>query len=526
MVICSQRDPAARFDLDRRVRLERVERGRVVRSFRMAVVMRKLEPGTILGDKYRILRPLGQGGMGAVWQAENESTSKRVAIKWLLEEAAAHPDGVNRLRREAQAASRIRHRNVVDVYDIARDGDAIFLVMEYLEGESLADYLARGCPPLRDLLELLAPAMRGVAAAHKAGIVHRDIKPANIFLARQEGHRGLVPKILDFGISKVAGAEGLQLTKTGATMGTPLYMSPEQLTAVKDVDERTDIYSFGVILYEAVTGHSPYEADSFPVLAVKIAISEPPPASTFRPNIPDALDHVIRWAMTKDRAARLQSLDEFATRLEALAAELPVSTLDTSEGFYGLDKDNDPLRGLSLSVARTLPGLSRRPRAVRAVAAAAITSLAIAAAWSFHWNGEKSSAGAITSKPLTSVPMPPRSALAQVDLALVPPLDATLESQPSVPIAPTPLEPSDTPAADAAIARGTSPEQDHRDQPYRVRGAEGLDAAKPRRPRQESPPAAVVPSTAIEPAPSPLPTAAPPKFCSGGRAGALCGEEM
>ena len=182
--------------------------------------------GSVVGGKYRLLRVLGEGGMGMVFEAQNELTLKRVAIKVMHAALASDGQAAARMIREAQTASRVRHPNVVDVYDAGREGDTVFLVMEYLEGEPLSHAMRCGGMLLHDAIALLRDAMRGVAAAHRVGVVHRDIKPENIFLAREEDAPRLVPKVLDFGISKLTD-DSLRLTNTDITFGTPMYISLE-----------------------------------------------------------------------------------------------------------------------------------------------------------------------------------------------------------------------------------------------------------------------------------------------------------
>ncbi|HVZ35899.1 MAG TPA: serine/threonine-protein kinase, partial [Polyangiaceae bacterium] len=246
------------------------------------------QPGQLVGGKYRMVRVLGRGAMGAVYEAHHAATGKRVAIKWLHPHVMQSRSAVERLVREAQAAARVRHSNVVDVYDVEREGSALFLVMEYLEGEPLSALITRGGVPLHELVGLLLQAMRGVGEAHRQGIVHRDIKPDNIFLAYEPDQPRPVAKVLDFGISKLeAPNDALSLTQTGSTLGTPLYMSYEQLSGVRDIDGRTDIYSFGVILYEVLTGRLPFEADNFADLAAKVITSEPVPPRQLRPDLPE-----------------------------------------------------------------------------------------------------------------------------------------------------------------------------------------------------------------------------------------------
>ncbi|HEY6876878.1 MAG TPA: protein kinase, partial [Polyangiales bacterium] len=274
------------------------------------------QPGQLVGGKYRMIRTLGRGAMGAVYEAEHTGTGKHVAIKWLHAHVMENRMAVERLMREAQASARVRHLNVVDVYDVEREGDALFLVMEYLEGEPLTNMLERGGEPFHVVLGLIAQAMRGVAEAHRQGIVHRDIKPDNIFLAYQRDRAQPIAKVLDFGISKLdTPSGGLSLTQTGSALGTPLYMSYEQLAGSRDVDARSDIYAFGVIMYEALTGMLPYQADNFAELAAKVITTEPPTPRQLRPEIPEALDQIITWAMRKRREERPPNM---AALLEAL----------------------------------------------------------------------------------------------------------------------------------------------------------------------------------------------------------------
>jgi serine/threonine protein kinase len=281
-------------------------------------------PGRELdGGKYRLIRKLGAGGMGEVFEAENTLTRKRVAIKCLHPMRVQRAEASARLLREAEAASRIRHPHVVDVYDVGREGDSVFLVMEYLEGEPLSHMIVRGGTPIHELIALLLPAMRAVAAAHRLGVVHRDIKPDNIFLAREADNERPVAKVLDFGISKLSVHEGehTSLTRSGSTLGTPRYMAYEQLMSDKSIDGRVDVYAFGVILYEALTGHSPYEAETYPELIVKIAHGELIPPKQLRPELPSTLDRLVCWALERDRGRRVSSMDELVRELEPFSSQ-------------------------------------------------------------------------------------------------------------------------------------------------------------------------------------------------------------
>ncbi len=312
------------------------------------------QPGQLVGGKYRMIRVLGRGAMGAVYEARHVATGKRVAIKWLHPHVMQSRSAVERLVREAQAAARVRHSNVVDVYDVEREGSALFLVMEYLEGEVLSALLTRGGVPLHELIGLIVGAMRGVGEAHRQGIVHRDIKPDNIFLAYEPDQPRPVAKVLDFGISKLDTPDDkLSLTQTGSTLGTPLYMSYEQLSGVRDVDGRSDIYSFGVILYEVLTGRLPFEADNFADLAAKVITSEPVPPRHIRPDIPEMLEQIVLRAMRKRREERPSTM---AALVEAL---LPYTS--PNEGRVSLSSPSLSSSGLAASRVRTSRPVSSTP---------------------------------------------------------------------------------------------------------------------------------------------------------------------
>jgi serine/threonine protein kinase len=276
--------------------------------------------GDVLAGKYRVLAELGAGGMGCVYRAENMLTGKQVALKCLHPHLTAGADSSERLLREARAVSSLTHSNVVDVYDVVKDGETLFLVMELLKGETLRAYLQRNPQPkISEFLALLLPAMSGVEAAHQGGVIHRDLKPENIFLAQIGGMKHAVIKVLDFGIAKLALSRGSTLTRTGAALGTPLYMSLEQLRGDKDIDQRADVYAFGVMLYEAVTGLMPYDAETLPELAIKVATTDAPPVKSLRGDVPTALARIIDWAVARDRKQRVPNLQTLQQELELFA---------------------------------------------------------------------------------------------------------------------------------------------------------------------------------------------------------------
>jgi serine/threonine-protein kinase len=278
--------------------------------------------GRTLADKYRIERVLGVGGMGVVVAATHLALGEQVAIKVMLPEAAQNGEAVARFLREASASARVKSEHVVRVTDVAKlPTGAPYMVMEYLEGLDLARVLRqRGHLPVAEAVDAVLQACVAIAEAHAMGIVHRDLKPSNLFLAQRSDGSRLI-KVLDFGISKVtAGADPSALeTKTTALMGTPLYMSPEQLRSSKSVDTRTDIWALGVILYELVAGVPPFLADSITELVLKIATEPVPPLSRARPGAPPALAEIVAMCTQKDRDARYATVAELARALQPFA---------------------------------------------------------------------------------------------------------------------------------------------------------------------------------------------------------------
>jgi eukaryotic-like serine/threonine-protein kinase len=276
--------------------------------------------GDVLAGKYRVDRVLGVGGMGVVVAAHHLHLDERVAIKFLLPETLTNGDAVMRFAREARAAVKIKSEHVARVTDVGTlETGAPYMVMEYLEGEDLANWLlTKGPLPLEQAVDFLLQACEAIAEAHSIGIIHRDLKPANLFVAQLPGGVQSV-KVLDFGISKLTGmsASGARAsdTKTSTMMGSPLYMSPEQMQSSKDVDTRADLWALGVILYELLTGVSPYVADSMPELILKIVSSPPDSLRARRPDVPEALEAALLRCLEKDRKRRYQTVGELAGAL-------------------------------------------------------------------------------------------------------------------------------------------------------------------------------------------------------------------
>jgi serine/threonine-protein kinase len=272
----------------------------------------------MIGGKYRIEAMIGRGGMSVVYGAVHQVTGRRFAIKLLLPEISSNPDSAKRFVRESQVSGRVQHPNVVEIFDIGEDNGAHYMVMEWLDGESLAERIEGTGPlSLNEMSALLLPCMRGVAAAHAAGIIHRDLKPANIFICKASRERPTRAKVLDFGISKLSvnPEVSMAVTHTGMVMGTPHYMSPEQMQG-QPVDARTDVYAFGVILYQVFSARLPFPARTYGELVMQIATGKPEPLEQLVPWLPPALARVISRAMAREPAERFQNMDELIAAVE------------------------------------------------------------------------------------------------------------------------------------------------------------------------------------------------------------------
>jgi serine/threonine protein kinase len=280
-----------------------------------------LQQGQVLDGKYKIVRAIGEGGMGAVYEGENVRIRRRVAIKVLHAGVASNTEMVQRFEREAQVAGTVGNDHILEILDMgALPGGERYMVMEYLDGETMTDRIkVRGRLTALEAVQLLRQVLRGLAAAHVAGIVHRDLKPDNIFILKEKAGIKDYVKIIDFGISKFSeqGGTSSRMTRTGALMGTPHYMSPEQATGSMEIDRRTDIYAVGIIMYEAVTGRVPFQAETFNQLLFEIALAKIIPARQVVPELDPAIDSIIMKASARDPAQRFQTCEEFAMALEA-----------------------------------------------------------------------------------------------------------------------------------------------------------------------------------------------------------------
>ncbi len=283
--------------------------------------------GDVLAKKYRVERVLGMGGMGIVVAATHLELGQEVALKFLLPTSMDSEEMVSRFINEGRAVVRLKSEHVAKVLDVGRlDDGAPYIVMELLQGQDLGAVMKeRQVLAVEDAASFVLQACEAVAEAHAAKIIHRDLKPQNLFLTLGLGGTPLV-KVLDFGVSKsltpTTGGDGspMTLTRTQSMLGSPLYMSPEQMRSSKRVDERSDIWSFGVILFELLTGRVPFEAENVPELVFKIAEEEVPSPKQFRADLPDALCATVLRCLQKDVDKRFSSLAELAVELEPYAS--------------------------------------------------------------------------------------------------------------------------------------------------------------------------------------------------------------
>jgi serine/threonine-protein kinase len=310
-------------------------------------------PGELLAGKYRVERELGAGGMGIVLAARHEQLNTSVAIKLLRAEALNHTDIVGRFMREARAAVSLKSEHVARVYDVGNLEDGRpFIVMERLEGRDLGDVVDQGPPvSVPEAVDWVMQACEAIAEAHSLGIVHRDLKPKNLFLTRAVHGRPLV-KVLDFGISKIdpnMSPHEMQLTKTAEIIGSPSYMSPEQLRASRNVDTRTDIWALGAILYELLTGRVPFVADTVTALVLVVVTEREPAIRSLRPEVPEGLEAVVARCLQKDPAHRFQSVVELVQALEPYAQGEHASMADRVRAVAARSGPQLPASPMSVS---------------------------------------------------------------------------------------------------------------------------------------------------------------------------------
>jgi eukaryotic-like serine/threonine-protein kinase len=274
-----------------------------------------VQPGEVIAERYLVERLLGAGGMGVVVSAIHRTLGERVAIKLLYEDAATEPKVIERFLREARAAARLRSEHVVRVSDVGvLDNGTPYLIMEFLDGRDVASELSRRGPlPVAEAIDYVLQACEALAEAHAGGIVHRDLKPANLFLASRPGGTRIV-KIIDFGIAK-SEESASSLTATSGTIGSPMYMSPEQIRSPKTVDQRGDVWSLGVTCYELLTGRLPFSAESVHSALASIVVDSPLPLQSARADLPKALEAALLPCFEKDRNRRYANVGELAQAL-------------------------------------------------------------------------------------------------------------------------------------------------------------------------------------------------------------------
>ena len=304
---------------------------------------------------------LGAGGMGIVAAALHLQLDERVAIKFLLPEVLGNPEAVGRFTREARAAVKIKSEHVARVIDVGTlENGAPYIVMEFLEGQDLAAYLqAHGPLPAPRAVEYVLQACEALAEAHRLGIVHRDLKPANLFLTQRADKSDCI-KVLDFGISKAAALGGsggdMALTRTATIMGSPLYMSPEQMVSSRDVDQRTDIWALGAVLFELVTGRPPFIADSLPQLCALVLQGPAPRLRDIAPDAPPTLEAAVAKCLVKDLAERHQTISELATALAPLAPAHARASVDRISRIIGGVSPGAPPVAEPAAVPPAVPG--------------------------------------------------------------------------------------------------------------------------------------------------------------------------
>ncbi|AUX44128.1 protein kinase [Sorangium cellulosum] len=451
---------------------------------------RLVREGQVLAGKFRVERVIGAGGMGVVVAATHLQLEERVAIKLLLPSATQSHTLAERFVREARAAAKIKSEHVARVMDVGTlDSGTPYMVMEFLSGSDLADAVRAGGPmPPQAAVEYVLQACEALAEAHAAGIVHRDLKPANLFLTRRADGSPCV-KVLDFGISKVVTrGDDPRITDTKAIMGSPLYMSPEQLKSSRDVDARSDIWSLGVILFELIAGAPPFDGATMPQLCVAIMQGTPRPLAAFRPDVPPALVAVILRCLEKAPERRFRHVGELA---EALAPFATGRARLSIERISGISRSSAPPRPelasrsgtTSPTVMSTAPSWSgtmlaprRRPGGVALVLAGVGLSLLTAAgAFGFlalRARGGAPAAAAAASAAAAALPSPVDPAAASPGASAAgapavapggeaaPALEASLAAAPGLasaePAAPASARPAAAPAGAARRPAGAA----------------------------------------------------------------------
>jgi eukaryotic-like serine/threonine-protein kinase len=426
--------------------------------------MSALERGNIVAGRYRLERALAQGGMGCVWVARHLQLDTQVAIKFMTPQFAASADARARFEREARTSAALRLANAVQIHDYGVEDGAPFLVMELLEGEDLQARLKR--EPRLSLpvtVGILGQVCRALRRAHEVGIVHRDLKPGNVFLAREGGEE--VVKLLDFGIAKdTQAAFGGGVTGTGALLGSPHYMSPEQVRSSNRVDHRTDLWALGVIAFRCLTGRLPFPSEELGEVLIDVCTAPIPLASAIAPDLGPGVDHFFARALTRDPAGRFQSADELMDALIAMGgavamvgAQAPLVAMVEAQAPR-VDAAVPPLvTGGTLSPSaqtRNEPAeraKSRRSAILLLAGSAAATLVSVLLAF-FLLSGREGASAASTG---------PASAAALTSVTSTPPRTLPAAPEPSAeavpPVVPPPATVAGTPPPPATVAPSSRP---------------------------------------------------------------------